>query len=187
MGVTRVANVTGLDYIGVPVVMVCRPNSRSLATTQGKGMTIKAAKVSGIMEAVEAFHAEGITKPLKLASFAELQNDHRITDVKRLPKVKDCRFAHSMRTLWIEGFDLLQQGSVWIPFELVHCDYTRPLPEGSGCFLPTTNGLAAGNEYLEAISHGICEVIERDAISMASVEDPPPDFTSFPQLDLENR
>ncbi|HSB67827.1 MAG TPA: hypothetical protein VLT62_00645, partial [Candidatus Methylomirabilis sp.] len=27
MGVTRVANITGLDRIGIPVVMVCRPNS----------------------------------------------------------------------------------------------------------------------------------------------------------------
>jgi ribosomal protein S12 methylthiotransferase accessory factor YcaO len=27
MGITRVANVTGLDSVGIPVVMVCRPNS----------------------------------------------------------------------------------------------------------------------------------------------------------------
>ena len=31
MGITRVGNVTGLDRIGVPVVMVARPNARSLA------------------------------------------------------------------------------------------------------------------------------------------------------------
>ncbi len=29
-GITRVANITGLDDIGIPTVMVCRPNSRSL-------------------------------------------------------------------------------------------------------------------------------------------------------------
>jgi hypothetical protein len=34
MGITRIANVTGLDRIGVPVVMVWRPNSRSLAGRQ---------------------------------------------------------------------------------------------------------------------------------------------------------
>lgn len=28
---------TGLDCIGIPVVQVCRPNSRSLAVSQGKG------------------------------------------------------------------------------------------------------------------------------------------------------
>ena len=45
MGITRVANVTGLDYIGIPVVVVCRPNSRSLAVSQGKALTLPAAKV----------------------------------------------------------------------------------------------------------------------------------------------
>jgi ribosomal protein S12 methylthiotransferase accessory factor YcaO len=29
--ITRVANLTGLDRAGIPVVMVCRPNSRSSA------------------------------------------------------------------------------------------------------------------------------------------------------------
>ena len=31
IGVTRVAVITGLDVIGVPVVTVCRPNGRSLS------------------------------------------------------------------------------------------------------------------------------------------------------------
>ena len=28
LGITRIADVTGLDHIGVPVVMVTRPNAR---------------------------------------------------------------------------------------------------------------------------------------------------------------
>ncbi len=55
MGITRVANVTGLDNIGIPVVMVCRPNSRGLAVSQGKGLDLDSAKVSGLMEAAELF------------------------------------------------------------------------------------------------------------------------------------
>ena len=31
MGITRIANVTGLDRTGIPVVMVVRPNARSVA------------------------------------------------------------------------------------------------------------------------------------------------------------
>jgi ribosomal protein S12 methylthiotransferase accessory factor len=61
MGITRIANVTGLDRIGIPVVMVCRPNARSLAVAQGKGLDLALAKASGLMEAVEAYHAEHIT------------------------------------------------------------------------------------------------------------------------------
>ena len=53
MGITRVANVTGLDHVGIPVVMVCRPNSWSLAVSQGEGLDLAAAEASGLMEAIE--------------------------------------------------------------------------------------------------------------------------------------
>src|SRR5512139_2548346 len=68
VGITRIANVTGLDTLGIPVVMVCRPNSRSVAVSQGKGLTLAAAKASGLMEAAETFHAERIDRPLRLGS-----------------------------------------------------------------------------------------------------------------------
>ena len=72
-GITRIANVTGLDRTGIPVVMVCRPASRSVTVSQGKGLTVAGAKVSGVMEALEAWHAERIVKPLKLASLEEMR------------------------------------------------------------------------------------------------------------------
>src|SRR5262245_16449179 len=74
IGITRVANITGLDHVGIPVVVVCRPNSRSLAVAQGKGIDLVSAKVSGIMESVEQYHAERISLPLRLGSFNELRH-----------------------------------------------------------------------------------------------------------------
>src|SRR4051794_33639460 len=70
-GITRVANVTGLDSLGVPVVIVCRPNSRSLSVSQGKGLTLDAAKASGLMESIELYHAEHVALPMKLGSLYE--------------------------------------------------------------------------------------------------------------------
>ena len=58
LGVTRLSNITGLDSIGIPVVVACRPNSRGLATAQGKGIDLAAAKASALMEAVERQQAE---------------------------------------------------------------------------------------------------------------------------------
>ena len=49
-GVTRVADITGLDHVGIPVALACRPNSRSLSVSQGKGLTLDAAKASALME-----------------------------------------------------------------------------------------------------------------------------------------
>ena len=163
MGITRVANVTGLDYIGVPVVMVCRPNSRSLSVAQGKGLDLPAAKASGIMEAVEGYHSQHITLPLKYASYDELRFTHEMADVARLPKTRDSKYHPDFCLHWVEGYDLLSGKPRWVPYEMVHTHYTLPAITVSGCFLPSTNGLASGNHLLEAISHGICEAVESDA------------------------
>lgn len=162
-GITRVANVTGLDTVGLPVVMVCRPNARSLSVSQGKGLTLAAAEASGVMEALELYHAEHVLAPLKLASHSDLLTHHRVVDPWALPRSITSNFHPDRRLLWVEGHDLLGDEPVWLPYELVHCDYTLPFPAGSGCFAMTSNGLASGNHRLEAISHGICEVVERDA------------------------
>jgi YcaO-like protein with predicted kinase domain len=166
MGITRIANVTGLDNIGIPVVMVCRPNSRSISVSQGKGVELSAAKASGVMEAAETYHAERITLPLKLASFEELSRDHPIADVSRLPFSAERRYHDDRALLWIEGRNLMDDEPLWLPHEMVHTDYTLPQPTGSGCFAANTNGLASGNHFLEATAHGIYEVIERDAMTL---------------------
>ncbi len=166
MGITRVANVTGLDRIGLPVVMVCRPNSRSLAVAQGKGITIALAKASGLMESIESFHAEHIINPLKLATYKELDSIHPVADVATLPRTTSTGFHPDLPILWIEGQNLLGGHPAWVPYELVHLNYTTPRPTGSGCFAASSSGLASGNHLLEAISHGICELVERDALTL---------------------
>lgn len=170
MGITRVANVTGLDRVGIPVFMVCRPNSRSIAISQGKGLDFASARASGLMESIEGYHAERITLPLKFASYEELCYTHNLAPIEWLPKPIDSVFHPHLRMLWIEGYDLLQQTSMWVPYELVHLDYTLPFPPGMGCFVASSNGLASGNHLLEAISHGICEVVERDAQALWNLE-----------------
>lgn len=166
MGITRVANVTGLDWVGLPVVMVCRPNARSLAVSQGKGLTLDAARASGIMESIELYHAEHLTLPLILGSSTELRRTHRLVDVAELPRTTASRFQPDLPLLWTEGYDLLNDETVWLPYELVNMNTSVPQPSDQGCFLSTSNGLASGNHLLEAISHAICEVVERDATTL---------------------
>ncbi|HEV7667810.1 MAG TPA: YcaO-like family protein [Thermoanaerobaculia bacterium] len=168
-GITRVANVTGLDVIGLPVVMVCRPNSRSLAVSQGKGLDLAAARASGLMEAIELWHAERIDRPVRLATHNQLRFSHRIANLDGLPRTSAGIFHDEMKTLWIEGVDLPTGEPVLVPYELVHMDTTRPMPPGSGCFAFSSNGLASGNHPLEAIGHGLCEVIERDANTLSEL------------------
>jgi len=165
MGITRVANVTGLDSIGIPVVTVCRPNARSIAVSQGKGLDLDAARASGLMESIEAYHAETIALPLLFASYEELRYTRRAVDPALLPRPASSRFNPYLPLLWIEGFDLLAGESAWLPYELVHLNYTIATRHGAGRFIASSNGLASGNHPLEAISHGLCEVVERDALA----------------------
>jgi ribosomal protein S12 methylthiotransferase accessory factor len=166
MGITRVANVTGLDRIGIPVVMVSRPNSRSVAVSQGKGLSLISAEASGVMEAVETWHAERIALPLRYAALSDLGREAAVVDVGRLPRVRGGRFHEDRRIMWIEGRDAARQETAWLPYEMVHTDYTRPTAPGHGCFPRSTNGLASGNQILEATCHAICELIERDATTL---------------------
>lgn len=172
MGITRIANVTGLDIIGLPVVMVCRPNSRSVSVSQGKGLTLDAARASGVMEAIEGYHAEHIALPLKYASYEEMRYSHCVATIDHLPWAADSIFHSNLLLLWIESRDLITEESVWLPYELVNQNFTLPMPPGMGCFIGSSNGLASGNHWLEALSHAICEVVERDSATLWKLKKP---------------
>jgi ribosomal protein S12 methylthiotransferase accessory factor len=163
MGITRLANVTGLDTIGIPVVMACRPNSRSLAVAQGKGLDLDAAKASAVMESIESYHAERITLPLKFASYREFRAGHPVVDVERFARAPGSHFHPDLPILWIEGDDWLRHDKVWLPYQLVHTAYCSSHAFDLTSFVASSNGLASGNHLLEAVSHGICEVVERDS------------------------
>lgn len=166
MGITRIANLTGLDRIGLPTVMVTRPNARSVAVALGKGLSLEAARVSGVMEAIETWHAERVSLPVRRECHAELQSEAAVADVWRLPDVSGSRFDPYRRLFWVEGTDLASGAACWVPLEMVDTDYTEPPCGGHGTFPRTTNGLASGNDTTEATCHAICELIERDATTL---------------------
>lgn len=165
MGITRVANLTGLDRLGIPVVGVVRPNSRSVSVAQGKGLHLDAAKASGLMEAVETFHAETVAVAA-IASVDEVTRDGPAIDLARLPRAADLAMPRNEPIPWVRAEDWRTGEALWLPHELVSTDYTLPLPAGTGYFQANTNGLASGNTVAEAVLHGLCEIIERDATAL---------------------
>jgi len=165
-GITRVANVTGLDSIGLPVVIAVRPNARSIAVSQGKGVTLEQAKASAIMEAVEIWHAEHFDKLVYFASIADLSERHIFVNFDRIPELPGRTINQTERFHWVGAFELISEREILVPLEMVHADYTHPLPPDTGYFPASTNGLASGNHMLEAVCHGICEVIERDSLAV---------------------
>lgn len=164
-GITRLAMLTGLDVIGIPVAASYRPNSRSVAVHQGKGVTVAAAKASAVMEAIETFHAETLTLPLRLASYEEMRRVGPAVDPLTLPRTGPDAPV-DQRLLWAEGVDLADGAPVWAPHELVGIDLTAAAQPGDGVFQATTNGLASGNHWTDAVASALYEVVERDAVTL---------------------
>jgi ribosomal protein S12 methylthiotransferase accessory factor len=161
LGITRVADVTGMDRVGIPTSMAVRPSARSAAVTHGKGVTPIAAKAAALIAAVERHHAERVASPLRLSSAVELQAEQRILDPEQVPGAAPA-CSPKEPILWAEGRSL-SGDVIWVPFGLVHLDLRRPATLGSEHFVAAAGGLGSGNTIEEAIVHGVCEVVERDA------------------------
>ena len=184
-GITRIADLTGLDTLGVPMFAAIRPMGKSLSTQQGKGISVEAARVSALMESLETFSAENIVNEVVRGSYRGLAKKRNVVDVQRLPlampEVAPTRTherASSKRARakkgtvpisgldldarwgWLEGFDLIANEPILVPVECVTLDTTFTRPP---TFDISSNGLASGNVRVEAVVHGLCEVIEREA------------------------
>lgn len=162
-GITRLAEVTGLDRIGIPVWMAVRPNSKTLAVSQGKGFTDAAAQASAVMEAAEIATAE-LFPPARRAATgrALIEAGEHPMSMNNLIAAGEDLLTEDDEVLWVEGYDLLQEKVVWVP-----ADSAAIVPvAGDGRasrFWQSSDGLASGNVMLEAVVHGLCERVERDA------------------------
>ena len=162
-GITRVANITGLDRIGIPVWICIRPNGRSLSVSQGKGVTPELAQASAVMESIESHHAEHVRPPDLVASHRAVRRRHDVVAPRELqPGIRWRAYGDSRPIAWIRGTDLASGEDVLVPHVRVDLDWSRAHPD-SGLFLVTSTGLASGNERAEALCHAIFEVVERDA------------------------
>jgi ribosomal protein S12 methylthiotransferase accessory factor len=159
-GITRIAELTGLDTLGIPVFAAIRPMGKSLSTQQGKGITPDAARVSALMESLETYTAEEMAVPHVKASYRELKKQRRrVVDVRKLPRAV-AKLDLDARWTWVTGRDLVTNEDVLVPAQAVTLDTTFKKPP---VFDISSNGLASGNVLVEAIVHGLCEVLERDA------------------------
>ena len=162
LGITRLADLTGLDHVGIPVFSAIRPNGKSLSTSQGKGLDADAARASALMESIETWHAENVEAPVVRGSYRALaKRAVGVVDPRKLPRPRG-RLDLDARWSWLTGWDLGAGRPVLVPREAVSLDTTFA-PGQVPTFDVSSNGLASGNHLLEAIVQGLCEVIERDA------------------------
>ncbi len=164
VGITRVANITGLDSVGIAVATCIRPNAKHLSVSQGKGLSQQLAEISAIMEALEAYHMENALGPALAGSYAALCNIHKLINPDFFNRTQFTqKKLDTLELGWVSALDLPTNTNFYIPHILTCLDSTQPHPEYS--FLSvSTNGLAAGNTHEEAICHALYELIERDSL-----------------------
>jgi ribosomal protein S12 methylthiotransferase accessory factor len=168
IGLTRIANITGLDKIGIPVTLSIRPNSYSVSTSSGKGTTLEAAMVSAAMESIELYCAETINLPELTLSYDQLSENYQVIPLEKLPLSENSLFNENRSEQWCLGWDIRKQNEVAVPVQSVSMNYQRFWGKevaNLGSFDMGSNGLASGNHFLEAVSSALFELIERDAIS----------------------
>jgi ribosomal protein S12 methylthiotransferase accessory factor len=157
-GVTRLADVTGLDRIGLPVWQAVRPWARSLSVHQGKGVTAAAARLGACMEAIECSHAENWSAPLRHAALDDLPDGERALVADDFA-VRRGAVADDQRLDWVAA-ERLGGGVLWVPAAAVSLDLVAPGPPG---ITRSSNGQGAGFDLDFASLKALCEVIERDA------------------------
>ena len=167
-GITRIADITDLDRIGLPVYTAIRPTAEygGVSVYGGKGISKDHAKASAMMEGFERYSAERQDNDKTIISTVN-DIDGNCIDPKslNLPKEFEKKDIGEMNLEWSQVHDLITEENYLIPTNAIYHPYTHENNVES-LFKSNTNGLASGNVLDEAILHGIFEVIERDAWSI---------------------
>lgn len=165
-GVTRIAEITHLDRIGIPVYSAIRPGAAEGAVSiyAGKGVTKSQAKASAMMEAFERYSAELQDLDRDKLIFGTYKDLDDCLDPRSLILPQNVEEPDKVLLDWVISVDARNDKEFLVPANAVYHPYQ---PEkGQFLFKSNTNGLASGNAIEEAVFHGIMEVVERDAWSI---------------------
>lgn len=162
IGISRLADVTKLDFIGVPTWQAIRPEAITLCVSQGKGCTHLQAKVSAAMESIEVACWEKYSPPVYWKSINQLP----IENVISLAEIGDCihyRVGDDALLPWAEMLDIISKKKFWLIHDLISVQRSSYYQKTPKWAYASTNGLSSGNSLREAQFHALLELIERDA------------------------
>ena len=174
IGVTRICDITYLDKLYIPNYSAVLPGTEDLFWVySGKGPTKSHAQTSALMESIERYCSlsSKTTKNTIRGTYAELTKSYnKVLHPDEVVEPAYENYSINESTLdFLPGFDLLNSEEVLVPAELVFSRYSPKFPSTNAFLYSHTNGLASGNVIEEAICQALCEVIERDAVSIADL------------------
>ena len=172
IGVTRLADITDMDVLRIPNYSAVVPGTEDyIWVYSGKGPTKRHAMASALMESIERYSSlpSGWLGKFVRSSYSELSKTHKVLHPDKI--VEPMRFVYhtNMMMDWLPGHDLVSGEEIMVPASIALFRYTPSPPAINPFSYFHTNGLASGNVMEEAVCHALCEVIERDAMSLADL------------------
>jgi ribosomal protein S12 methylthiotransferase accessory factor YcaO len=172
--VTRISDITYLDKLYIPNFSVILPGTEdSIWVYSGKGITRADARASGLMEAIERFCSlpSIYSKGFIQGNYIELTKsyDKVLHPDELVEPVSEAYDDKKSKMEFIMGYDIINNEPVLVPAQLALSKYLVRHPFRDVFPKSHTNGLASGNVLEEAVFHALCEVIERDASSIADL------------------
>lgn len=170
IGITRVADITDMDRLRIPNYSAVLPGTEDyIWVYSGKGPTKNHAKASVIMESIERFSSLPANYEGKILTgkYKELSKSYDVLKYDEVIEPLSFQLTDEMNMDYCIGYDLISEKDILIPSSLAIFRYNPNPPSINPYSFFHTNGLASGNVMEEAICHALCEVIERDAVSIA--------------------
>src|SRR5215210_5874552 len=172
IGVTRLADITNMDILGIPNYSAVLPGTEDyIWVYSGKGATKVHAKASALMECIERYSSlpSGGPKNFIRGSYDQLSKSFHVLHPDEIVEPVRFQYKNDMLMDFLPGFDLFTNEQIMVPASLALFRYSPVPPSLNPFAFHHTNGLASGNVMEEAICHALAEVIERDAISLAQL------------------
>jgi len=172
IGVTRLADTTGLDTLGMHVYSAIRPTDAGMdgiSVYNGKGLTKADAKAGAMMEAIERHNAEkwlGEVYPGTRQQMIEQHPAWKVMDPALMALQEYKPYDSDTVLEWVEGWDFIRKERILLPLAMIQAPYAPP-GGGPRPWYSSSNGLASGNTMEEALCHALAELIERDAYTIA--------------------
>ncbi len=172
IGVTRLADITDMDVLRIPNYSAVLPGTEDyIWVYSGKGPTREHAKASALMESIERYSSLPSGGPRKFvrSSYSDLAKNHRVLHPDEIVEPVRFEYRNDMLMDWLAGYDLASSEQVMVPASIALFRYSPQPPAVNPFAYFHTNGLASGNVIEEAVCHALCEIIERDAMSLAEL------------------
>jgi thioglycine synthase len=173
IGVTRLADITDMDILKIPNYSAVLPGTEDyIWVYSGKGLTKHHAQASALMESIERYCSlpSGAPKNMIQGSYDDLSKKFNVVHPSSVVEPMTFQYTEDMVMDFLPGFDLMNKEFLLVPAPIALFKYSARQPAINPFAYHHTNGLASGNVMEEAICHSLCEVIERDAISMAQLK-----------------